>query len=422
MQFENSLAFARSLDKQDPLKDYRKLFHIPKVNGKEAIYLCGNSLGLQPKTVEQHIKIELEDWKNLGVEGHLHGKNPWLYYHHFFSKSVSKLVGAKPTEVVVMNQLTVNLNLMLISFYRPKGKRNKILVEANEFPSDYYAIEQQIRLHGLNPEECIIEAMPRDGEVTLRTEDILSKIEELKDELALVMFSAVNYYTGQLFEIKKIAEACCKHEITFGVDLAHAIGNIEVKLHDWNIDFATWCSYKYLNSGPGGVSGVFVHEYHAKNFSLPRLAGWWGNDEKTRFKMPKNFVPQPGAAGWQISNAPVLSMAAHQASLEIFDKAGMKALRKKSEILTGYLEWLIKTGMQSPKHKNNFVLITPSQKEHRGCQLSIQTKKNGKKLFAKLTKAGVIADWREPDVIRVAPVPLYNNFEEVWKFAQLLNS
>ena len=421
MKFENSLGFARSLDKKDSLKDYRKLFHIPKVNGKEAIYLCGNSLGLQPKSVEKHLKVELQDWKNLGVEGHLHGKNPWLYYHHFFSKSISKLVGAKESEVVVMNQLTVNLNLMLISFYHPEGKRNKILIEANEFPSDYYAIEQQIKLHGLNPKDCIVEVMARKGEVTLRTEDIISKIAEHKSELALVMLSAVNYYTGQLFEIKKIAEACCEQKITFGVDLAHAIGNVELKLHEWNVDFATWCSYKYLNSGPGGVSGVFVHEHHAKNFSLPRLAGWWGNDEKTRFKMLKHFVPQQGAAGWQISNAPILSMAVHKASLEIFDKAGIKALRKKSELLNGYLYWLL-TANRQPPTANSFSIITPSEKEHRGCQLSIQTKKNGKKLFEKITKGDVIADWREPDVIRVAPVPLYNSFEEVWRFAQLLQA
>lgn len=420
MQFENTLAFARALDKADPLKEYRKQFYIPKVNGKEAIYFCGNSLGLQPKTVEKQLKLELEDWKNLGVEGHVHGKRPWLYYHHFFSKSIAKLVGAKEDEVVVMNQLTVNLNLMLISFYRPKGKRNKVLVEANEFPSDYYALEQQIRLHGLNPKKCIVEVMPRKGETTLRTEDIIAKIDKHKDELALVMFSAVNYYTGQLFEIKKIADACCKHKITFGLDLAHAIGNVELKLHEWNIDFATWCSYKYLNSGPGGVSGVFVNRYHAKNFNLPRLAGWWGNDEKTRFKMPKHFVPQPGAAGWQISNAPVLSMAAHKASLEIFDEVGMKALRKKSEMLTSYLEWLLQSKIRNPKSEIAFNLITPSNPKHRGCQLSIQTTKNGRQLFEKITKAGVIADWREPDVIRVAPVPLYNTFEEVFRFAEML--
>ena len=274
MKFENSLAFARALDKNDPLKAYRKLFYIPKVKGKEAIYFCGNSLGLQPKTVEQHLKIELEDWKNLGVEGHLQGSRPWLHYHHFFSKSIARLTGAKETEVVVMNQLTVNLNLMLISFYRPVGKRNKILIEANEFPSDYYAIEQQIKLHSLNPAKCMIEVMPRQGEVTLRTADILAKIEAHSDELALIMLSAVNYYTGQFFDLPAIARAAKKYGIAFGVDLAHAIGNVELKLHEWDIDFATWCSYKYLNSGPGGVSGVFVNERHANNNSLPRLAGW----------------------------------------------------------------------------------------------------------------------------------------------------
>lgn len=418
MKFENTLSFARSLDKQDPLKSYRNLFHIPKKNGKEYLYLCGNSLGLQPKRVEKQLQIELTDWKNLGVEGHLHGKRPWLYYHHFFSKSIAKLVGAKTDEVVVMNQLTVNLNLMLISFYRPQGKRNKILMEANEFPSDFYAVEQQIRLHGLKPEDCIIEVFPREGEVTLRTEDITAKIEQHKDELALVMFSAVNYYTGQFFECAEIGKACQKHNINYGLDLAHAIGNVELKLHEWGVDFASWCSYKYLNSGPGGVSGVYVNSKHATNFDLPRLAGWWGNDEKTRFKMQKHFVPQPGAAGWQISNAPILSMAAHKASLEIFDKAGMKALRKKSELLTAYLEFLLK--QKTTKGSAAFNLITPANKKHRGCQISIQTKADGKKLFDKLTKAGVIADWREPDVIRIAPVPLYNKFVEVFRFAELL--
>ncbi len=426
MKFEDSISFAKQLDKSDPLKGYRKLFHIPKVNGKDAIYLCGNSLGLQPKTVEQHLKIELDDWKNMGVEGHLHGKRPWLYYHRFFSKSIAKLVGAKQDEVVVMNQLSVNLNLMLISFYRPAGKRNKILVEANEFPSDYYVVEQQIKLHGLDPAECIIEVMPRSGEVTLQTEDILAKIKEHKDELALIMFSAVNYYTGQFFELPAIAKAAQKHNIPFGVDLAHAIGNVELKLHEWGIDFGTWCSYKYLNSGPGGVSGVFVNQKYANDASIPRLAGWWGNDEKTRFQMPKHFEPQAGAAGWQISNAPVLSMAAHKASLEIFDKAGIKALRKKSLLLTGYLEYLLSnqqstiSNLPDRQAGQQFKIITPINSGHRGCQLSFQTQDNGKSLFQKITKAGVIADWREPDVIRVAPVPLYNTFEEVYRFAHLL--
>lgn len=418
MKFENTREFARKLDREDPLKSFRKRFHIPKVNGKDAIYLCGNSLGLQPKTVEKHLQVELEDWRKLGVEGHLHGRNPWLYYHHFFSKSISKLVGAKEKEVVVMNQLTVNLNLLLISFYRPKGKKVKVLMQANEFPSDYYAVEQQMRLHGINPKGNILEVKPRAGEVTLRTEDIIAEIEKNKNELALVLFSAVNYYTGQLFDIKRMAEACQKHKVTFGVDLAHAIGNVELKLNSWGVDFATWCSYKYLNSGPGGVSGVYINERHTDNKTLPRLGGWWGNEEKTRFKMPKNFVPQQGAAGWQISNAPVLSMAAHKASLEIFDEAGMKALRKKSVMLSGFMLFLINE--RTANGKQQFRIITPTNANERGCQLSIQTLKNGKALFNKITKAGIIADWREPDVIRVAPTPLYNTFEEVFTFAEKL--
>lgn len=418
MKFENTLAFARKLDREDPLKAFRKRFYIPTVGNKQAIYFCGNSLGLQPKSVEKHLKVELEDWRKLGVEGHMHGRNPWLYYHHFFSKSIAKLVGAKEKEVVVMNQLSVNLNLMLISFYRPQGKKVKVLMQANEFPSDYYAVEQQVRLHGMNPEKCILEVKPRQGEVTLRTEDIVEAIEKNKDELALVLFSAVNYYTGQYYDIKRMAATCQKHQITFGVDLAHAIGNVEVKLSNWGVDFATWCSYKYLNSGPGGVSGVFVNQRHANNKTLPRLAGWWGNDEKTRFKMLKNFVPQQGAAGWQISNAPILSMAAHKASLEIFDEAGMPALRKKSELLTGFLLYLINERTKDGKQK--FRIITPTNVTEHGCQLSIQTTQNGKALFNKLTKAGVIADWREPDVIRVAPAPLYNTFEEVFRFAEML--
>ncbi|MCS6935674.1 MAG: kynureninase [Chitinophagales bacterium] len=407
--------YARALDARDPLRAYRKLFHIPKAKGKQLIYLCGNSLGLQPKSVSKYINTELNDWKNLGVEGHLRAKNPWYYYHHFFTDSIARLVGAKKDEVVVMNQLTVNLNLLLISFYRPAGRKVKVLMQAHEFPSDYYAVEQQIKFHGLNPNECIVEVQPRPGEFTLRTEDIIRKIDELHEELALVMFSAVNYYTGQLFEIQKISEACCRYGIVLGLDLAHAIGNVPLKLHDWNVDFATWCSYKYLNSGPGGVSGIFVNRYHAKNFDLPRLAGWWGNDEKTRFTMPKHFVPQPGAAGWQLSNAPVLSMAAHRAALDIFDRAGMKAIREKSLRLTGYLRRLIEH--LNPQHLQ---IITPPNPQEHGAQLSIRTLRNGKALFKKITQAGVVADWREPDVIRVAPAPLYNTYEEVWRFAQIL--
>ncbi len=413
MQYENSLAFAKALDKKDMLRKFRNEYFIPKKNGKELIYFCGNSLGLQPKLTEKFIKQELADWQKYGVEGHFMAKNPWVSYHRQFEKPLMNLLGAKKGEVVAMNQLTVNLNLLLISFYRPEGKRNKILIQANEFPSDYYAFEQQVRFHGLKPEECIIEATPRKGEKTLRTEDLSNKIAEHKDELALVMFSAVNYYTGQLFDIKKIAAACCEHKITFGVDLAHAIGNVPLKLHEWNVDFATWCSYKYLNSGPGGVSGVFIHNHHAKNFNLPRFGGWWGNDEKTRFKMQKHFVPAEGAQGWQLSNAPVLSMAAHAAALSVFEKTSMKELRAKSFLLSGYLHFLLH---QIPS--SAFSIITPAKADARGCQVSIQMKENGRKVFDILEKNGVIADWREPDVIRVAPVPMYNTFEDVYRFAQ----
>jgi kynureninase len=417
MTFENTLAFAKTLDKNDSLATFRNEYFIPKHGKKDSIYLCGNSLGLQPKVTQSYIEQELKDWRTFGVEGHFHAKNPWLSYHRQFEKPLMNLIGAKKGEVVAMNQLTVNLNLLLISFYQPKGKKKKILMQASEFPSDYYAVEQQIRLHGLKPKDCIIEAKPRKGEETLRMEDIAETIRKHKDELALVLFSAVNYYTGQFFDIKAIAKACCEQKITFGIDLAHAIGNVELKLHEWNVDFATWCSYKYLNSGPGGVSGVFVNNYHAKNFSLKRLAGWWGNDEKTRFKMQKHFEPAEGAQGWQISNAPILSMSAHAAALSLFEKAGMKNLRAKSKTLTGYLYFLL-----SDINSADFQLITPINPNDRGCQVSIQMKKDGRKVFEHLTKNGVIADWREPDVIRVAPVPMYNSFEDVFRFATLFKA
>ena len=420
MQFENTLAFAKKMDKDDPLRSFRKEFYIPKVKGKDSIYLCGNSLGLQPKGVEKSIMTEIEDWRKYGVEGHLHARNPWLYYHHLFNKPLCELTGAKKDEVVCMNNLTVNLNLMMVTFYRPAGKKTKIVLEGSAFPSDYYAVEQQIRFHGLDPKEHIIELLPRAGEDTLRTEDIQATLTKYKDEIALVLLGAVNYYTGQLFDIKKISECCQKNELTLGLDLAHAMGNVELKLHNWNIDFAMWCSYKYLNSGPGGVSGVFVHNKYANRPDLPRFAGWWGNDEKTRFKMLKNFSPKAGAEGWQMSNAPIMNMAAHKASLELFKKAGMKNLRKKSVLLTGYLEWLLKSQITSETSQIN--IITPSNAKERGCQLSLQTKNNGKKIFDKLTQAGVIADWREPDVIRIAPVPLYNSFEDVWRFADILRT
>lgn len=414
--WQNSLEFAELLDAKDPLKDYRNRFHIPQFEERETIYLTGNSLGLQPKTTRAYIEQELKDWETFGVEGHLEAKNPWLYYHHFLEQQTANLVGAKLIEVVVMNTLTVNLNLLLISFYRPKAGRYKVMMEYMAFPSDQYAIENQVKFHGYDPHESIIELIPRPGEYTLRTMDILQKIDENKHELALIMIGGVNYYTGQLFDMKAITEAAktASSEIMVGYDLAHATGNVELNLHKWGVDFATWCGYKYLNSGPGGSSGVFIHEKHADNDALPRLSGWWGNNESTRFKMQKGFFPQSGAAGWQMSNAQILPMAAHRASLEIFDEVGMQRLREKSIQLTGYLEFLLLDG-----ERKDFKIITPSKKNERGCQLSIVMQNNGKKVFDNLTRNGVVADWREPDVIRIAPVPLYNSFVDVWKFSDL---
>jgi len=418
MEYQNNAQFAAALDAADPLKQYRSYFHIPQHEGKELIYLCGNSLGLQPKSVRAAIEQELLDWQNFGVEGHFHGKNPWFSYHHFLAKHTAELVGASEEEVVVMNSLSVNLNLLMISFYRPTHTRNKILVEGGAFPSDYYAVEQQIKLHGFNPDTCMIEAKPRVGEHTLRTEDILALIQAHGDTLALVMIGGVNYYTGQFYDLPAITAAGHAVGAQVGFDLAHAAGNLPLQLHDWNVDFATWCSNKYLNSGPGGTSGVFVHERHANNPDLPRLAGWWGHDEASRFQMKKGFIPSRGAQGWQMSNAQILPMAAHKASLEIFDEVGMKALREKSLQLTGYLEYLIDDA--NSQQDLGFTIITPRDPAQRGAQLSLLTGENGKQLFEQLTQKGVIADWREPNVIRVAPAPLYNTYTEVYEFVRLL--
>lgn len=417
MYKENTLAYAQSFDAADPLRQYRDKFYIPQVNGRDAIYLCGNSLGLQPKSAKAAIEQELEDWAKLGVEGHFHGKNPWFSYHEFLTEQTARLVGAKPLEVVVMNQLTVNLHLMLVSFYRPEGKRFKIVMEAGAFPSDQYAIETQVKFHGYQPEEAIIELVPRAGEHTLRTEDILNTIRENGSEIALVMMGGVNYYTGQAFDMEAITKAAHEAGALAGFDLAHAAGNLKLQLHDWGVDFAAWCSYKYLNSGPGGTSGVFVHERHANNPELPRFAGWWGHDKSARFRMKKGFVPIQGAEGWQLSNAQIFPMAIHKASLEIFDEVGMDALRRKSEQLTGYLEFLLgEMGLD----KDVLEIITPTDPQQRGCQLSLLVHQNGRQLFDKLTAAGIIADWREPNVIRIAPVPLYNTFEDVFRFAEVL--
>ncbi len=410
-QFTNTLEFAKSLDAHDVLAKYRQEFYFPKLNGKEAIYLTGNSLGLQPKTALAALEQELEDWKNYGVEGHFHGKNPWFHYHKFLTEKAAKVVGALPHEVVVMNNLTVNLHLMMVSFYRPKATRYKIIMEAGAFPSDQYAMESQVRFHGYNPEDAIIEIAPREGEYHLRTEDIIDTINKNAGETALIMFSGVQYYSGQAFNMEAITAAGHQHGITVGFDLAHAAGNLLLKLHDWNVDFAVWCGYKYLNSGPGGVSGVFVNERFANIPELPRFAGWWGHKESERFLMKKGYIPEYGAAGWQLSNAPVLTMAVHNASLNIFEETGMEALTTKSKTLTAYLQYVLEQSGKGLK------IITPEQ---RGCQLSILTDANGKALFEHLQNHSIIADWREPNVIRMAPTPLYNSFEDVWRVGEVL--
>jgi kynureninase len=415
MKFESSLSFAKSLDRKDPLKSFRSKFLIPKIKGKQSIYLIGNSLGLQPKATKKFINEELEDWANLGGEGHEHSRRPWLYYHKFSKKVLAEIVGAKPSEVIAMNQLTVNLHLMLVSFYIPTKERYKILTEVGAFSSDQYAFESQLKFHGLQPDEALIELNPRKGEYSLHTEDILEAIETHANELALVIFGGVQYYTGQFFDLKRITEAGHKAGAIVGFDLAHAAGNVPVNLHNNDVDFAVWCSYKYLNSGPGAIAGAFVHERHAHS-DRPRLAGWWGHKEKERFQMKKGFKPMPGIDGWQLSNVPVFQSAAHLASLEIFKEAKINTLRKKSILLTGYLDFLLG---QIQNHENHFTIITPFNPEERGCQLSLLMKRKGKKVFQKLMKAGVITDWREPDVIRVAPVPLYNTFEEVFRFVEI---
>lgn len=416
MQFENTLAFAQQLDKEDKLAHFRNEFYMPKKDGKTMIYLCGNSLGLQPKNARAAIEQELNDWAELGVEGHFAGKNPWMYYHHFLTEKAAKVVGAKPNEVVIMNNLTANLHLMMVSFYRPTKTRYKIMMEGTAFPSDQYAMETQARFHGLNPDNAIIELKPREGEYTLRTEDIIAKINEHKEDLAIVMMGGVNYYTGQAYDMQAIAKAGHAVGANVGFDCAHAAGNINLKLHDWDVDFAVWCTYKYLNSGPGGTSGVFVHERHGNNPDLIRFAGWWGHDEKERFQMKKGFKPMEGAAGWQLSNAQIFPMAIHKASLELFDQAGIENLRAKSETLTAYLEFILND------FNDYLTVITPKTPADRGCQLSIIVKENGKKLFDYLEANGIMPDWREPDVIRMSPVPMYNSFEDVYRIGEALKA
>ena len=414
--FINTLAFAKQLDSQDNLQSNRHKFHIPQHNGVDMVYFTGNSLGLQPKTTKEYLLQELNDWATHGVEGHFLAKNPWVSYHELLSEKTAKIVGAKPSEVVMMNQLTVNLHLLMVSFYRPTKQRYKILCEAKAFPSDQYALQSQVKFHGYSPEDAIIEISPREGEYEVKHEDIYKAIEVHKESLALVMIGGVNYFSGQVFDMKAITEAGHKAGAVVGFDLAHAAGNIKLDLHNWNVDFAAWCSYKYLNAGPGSVAGAFVHEKHHDNIDLPLFAGWWGHDKAERFKMAKEFNPIKSVERWQLSNAPILSMAAYKASLDLFDEVGLDALNKKSKELTAYLEFVVE---EINKQKNNCLeIITP--KQNRGCQLSIVAHGQGKTLFTKLMENGVVPDWREPNVIRCAPVPMYNSFEDVYRFGEIL--
>jgi kynureninase len=409
------------MDHRDPLSSFRSKFYLPKVNEEEAVYLTGNSLGLQPKSVKGFIDQELEDWANLGVEGHFHGKTPWFDYHKTLSASTAKIVGAKESEVVVMNGLTTNLHLLWASFYRPTKQRHKILCEAKAFPSDQYVMESQAKFHGYNPDDAIVEIAPRNGEHLIRHEDVIDKIRELGNSLALVFIGGVNYYSGQVFDMKEITKATHEVGAFVGFDLAHAAGNIILSLNEWQVDFAAWCSYKYLNSGPGNVSGIFVHEKHGDNPTIPRFAGWWGHDESRRFLMEKGFIPMQGAQGWQLSNAPVIGMAAHRASLELFEEVGMAKLCDKSAMLVSYLEFVI--AEVSRKFENcDFEVITPKDPRQRGCQLSVLMHGQGRQLFDKITTLGVVADWREPNVIRMAPVPFYNSFEDIYRFGLKLEA
>ncbi|MEM9337516.1 MAG: kynureninase [Bacteroidota bacterium] len=407
---------AQKLDASDELASFKARFHFPEKNGQPCIYLCGNSLGLQPKHTEQYLKEELENWKKKGVAGHFTGEKPWVRYHFNTKEPLAKLVGAKEDEVVAMNNLTTNLHLAMCTFYRPAGKRTKILIERGAFPSDFYAVHSQIATHGLNPEENLIQLLPKDQSDYLPTSEIIEKINEIGDELALVMFPGVQYYTGQFFNLKAISQAAHHVGAHAGFDLAHAVGNVPMSLHEDQVDFAVWCSYKYLNSGPGGVGGLFVHENHAKNKDLTRLSGWWGHDADGRFKMDNEINPIPTVDGWQLSNINILSHAAHLASLSLFDEAGIHKLREKSIRLTGFLEELL-THSSVAEHVR---LITPSSPNERGCQLSIYLKNHGKSVFERIVEKGVILDWREPNVIRVAPVPLYNSYQDVFNFIQIL--
>ena len=418
MLYKSGIHFAKTQDQNDPIAHYRDAFHIPKTSdGKEWLYFTGNSLGLQPKETKNHIQQELDDWANLGVEGHFEAKNPWMPYHEFLTESMAEIVGAKPIEVVIMNTLTTNLHLLMVSFYQPTKTKFKIVIESDAFPSDRYAVETQLRFHGFDPKDSLIEWTPKNGETLLNIDDLAVLLETQGDEIALLLIGGVNYYTGQYLDLKKIAELGHQYGCKVGIDLAHGVGNIQPNLHDSGVDFAAWCTYKYMNSGPGSLGGIFVHERHAYDESLKRFAGWWSQNKDTRFDMRQPLDIIPGAEGWQLSNPPILSMAAIKASLELFSEVGMPALREKSKQLTGYMEYLI-----LELQNEHISIITPKDPEQRGCQLSIQVKNADKSLHTKLSEANVITDWRTPDVIRCAPVPFYNSFEDVFKMVETLKT
>jgi kynureninase len=413
-EFELGEDFALAMDARDPLREYPARFLFPKNDDEnDCIYLCGHSLGLQPKTTAAYIDQDLKDWARLGVEGHFKGAHPWMPYHRLLTEQTAALVGAKASEVVVMNSLTVNLHLMMVSFYRPTPSRHKIVVERGAFPSDQYAVKSQILFHGYDPASSLIDLAPLPGETCLRDDEIEALIDRIGDEIALIMLGGVNYATGQAFDMAGITRAGHARGCVVAFDLAHAAGNLRLKLHEWGPDFAVWCSYKYLNGGPGCVAGCFVHERHADSRELPRFAGWWGHDEGSRFAMGPDFRAMPGAEGWQLSNPSIMSLAALRASMDIFHEAGMERLRAKSEVLTGYLEFLL-----TQKISSGFTIVTPKEKERRGAQLSIRISRNGRALCERLTQQGSIGDWREPDTFRVAPVPLYNSYQDVFCFAK----
>ena len=419
MIFENTREFAQSIDAQDELRRYREEFYFPKVNGKQVIYFTGNSLGLQPKRTKAYVEEVMNDWANLAVEGHFYSDKPWWDYQERFAVPLSDIVGAKPSEVGVMNTLTVNLHLLMVSFYNPTPHKYKIICEEKAFPSDQYMFQSQVKFHGYDPKDAIVEIKRREGEANIRLEDVLAKIEEVGSELALVLIGGVNYYTGQVFDMKTITAAGQKQGAYVGWDLAHAAGNVKLELHDWNVDFAAWCSYKYMNSGPGNASGFFVHEKHHNDKELKRFAGWYGHNKERRFKMEPDFDPVQGADGWQISNLPILSLAPYLASVEMFAEVGMDKLIAKRNLITSYLEFIL-LEIDKELEGADFEILTPSNQEERGCQLSVYLHGQGRELFERLMKNGVITDWREPNVIRLAPAPFYCSFEDMYEFGQTL--